>query len=147
MPTAAKLVSAVAFALVGWLAALAYIPQLPEATNTAFLPQTMAILGFLVAWLSMGPNAGRGYPTAISLGLRTSALLVFWGLLCFALQYMVRQSFHVGHYHNLGEAVLDVPMLMLQYGKLAVCAAVIGVLVAGGILGGIVTEFAGRHWR
>lgn len=146
MPTAAKLVSAVAFALVGWLAALAYIPQLPEATNTAFLPLMMAILGFLVAWLSMGPNAGRGYPTAISLGLRTSALLVFWGLLCFALQYMVRQSFHVGHYHNLGEAVLDVPMLMIQYGKLLWAQQVVGTLAIGGVLGGILTEFAGRRW-
>ena len=147
MPTAAKLVSAVAFALVGWLAALAYIPQLPEGTNTTYLPPMLAVLGFLVAWLSMGPNAGRGYVSSISLGLRTSVLLVFWGLLCFAVQYMVKQSFHVGHYHNLGEAVLDVPMLMLQYGKPAVCAAVIEVLVVGGVLGGIVTEFAGRRWR
>lgn len=147
MPTAAKLVSAVAFALVGWLAALAYIPQLPEGMNTTALPPMMAVLGFLVAWLSMGPNAGRGYLAAASLGLRTSLLLVLWGLLCFAVQYMVKQSFKVGKYDNVGEAVLDVPMLMLEYGKLAVHLPVIQVLVAGGILGGIATELAGRRWR
>jgi hypothetical protein len=146
MPTAAKLISAVAFAIVGWLAALAYIPQLPEGMNTSMLPPMLAVLGFLVAWLSMGPNAGKGYVTAMSLGLRTSVLLVFWGLLCFAVQYMVKQSFNVGHYHNLGEAVLDVPMLMYQYGRLAVAASVIQVLAVGGILGGIVTEFVGRRW-
>jgi hypothetical protein len=141
------MISAVAFAIVGWLAALAYIPQLPPGTNTTFLPPMLAGLGFIVAWLSMGPNAGKGYVTAMSLGLRTSVLVVFWGLLCFALRYMIKQSFHVGHYHDLGEAVLDVPMLMLQYGKPAVCVPVIAVLVVGGILGGTVTEFAGRRWR
>ena len=147
MPTAAKLISAVAFALVGWLAAIAYIPQLPEGTNAAFLPLAMAGLGFVIAWLSMGPNAGKGYGTSMSLGLRTSALLVFWGLLCFAVRVMVRDSFKVGHYDNLGEAVLDVPMQMLTYGRPAVHMSVIMVLVVGGIVGGIATEFAGRRWR
>lgn len=147
MPTAAKIVSAVAFAIVGWLAALAYIPQLPEGTNTALLPPVLAALGFVIAWLSMGPNAGKGYVTAMSLGLRTSALLVFWGLLCFAVRYMVKESFKVGHYDNLGDAVLDVPMQMLTYGRPAVHVPVIMVLVVGGIVGGIVTEFAGRRWR
>lgn len=147
MPTAAKLVSAIAFAMVGWLAALAYIPQLPEETNTTLLPPLLAALGFVVAWLSMGPNAGKGYFQAMSIGLRTSLLIVVWGLLCFSVQYMVKQSFHVGHYHDLGEAVLDVPLLMVRYGKPAICLPVITVLVIGGILGGIVTEFAGRRWR
>lgn len=147
MPTTPKLIAAVAFAIVGYLAALAYIPQLPEGTNTANLPWFLAGLGFVIAWLWLGPYVGKGYFNGMSLGLRTSVLLVFWALLIFAVQTMVAKSFHVGKYHDLGEAVLDVPMIMLDYGKLAVCVPVLQVLAVGGVLGGLVTEFAGRRWR
>ncbi|MEO8243830.1 MAG: TrgA family protein [bacterium] len=145
MPTAAKLVAAVAFALVGWLTARAYIPQLPEGTNTGFFPEITAALGFAIGWLTLGPNVGRGYVEALSYGLRTSIFLVFWALLGFSIYYMVLRSTKM-IYHNAGEAVLDVPLLMLQYGKLLAASEVIMTLVIGGILGGWVAEFA-RRWR
>ncbi len=146
MPTAAKLMAAVAFALVGWLSAGAYIPQLPESTSTGYFREILAALGFVIGWLTLGPAVGRGYREAASLGLRTSLLLVFWGLLGFSIYFMVIKSTRMS-YGDAGEAVLDVPMLMLHYGQLMGSGAVIGTLVVGGALGGMVTEFAKRRWR
>ena len=146
MPTGAKLIAAVCFAIVGWLAALAYIPQLPEATRTGYFPQIMAALGFVLGWLTLGNKVGRGYGEAASMGLRTSFLVVFWGLLGFSIYFMVLRSTKM-IYDNAGAAALDVPMLMLQYGKLMGSAQLIGTLVLGGVVGGMLTEFAGRRWK
>ena len=145
MPTAAKMIAAVAFAIVAGLAALAYIPGLPEGTSTGYFPELMAALGFLIGWMAVGRQVGHGYAEGISLGLRGSILIVAWGLLLFSIYYMILRSTKM-IYHNAGEALLDVPMLMLQYGKLLASAKVAGVLVAGGLIGGFVAEFVGRRW-
>ena len=146
MPTGAKLSAAVAFAIVGWLAALTYIPQLPQGTSTGYFPEIMAGLGFVLGWLTLGPHMGRGYSEALSLGLRTSLLVVFWGLLGFSIYFMVLRSTKM-IYDNAGAAVLDVPMLMLQYGKLMGSVNLIAILAVGGALGGIAAEFVSRRWR
>ncbi len=146
MPTAAKMIAAVAFAIVGWFAAMAYIPQLPDSTNTGYFPQIVSGLGFVIGWFTLGPNAGKGYVEGMSLGLRTSMLVVLWTLLGFSTFAMIRQSTKMT-YDNAGEAVLDVPIRMMYYGQLMGSANLIAVLVIGGILGGLATEFAGRRWR
>ncbi len=145
MPTAAKIIGAVAFAIVGFLAALAYIPQLPEATSTGYFPEITAALGLPIGWRSVGAQARRGYVEAASLGLRGAIFLVFWALFGFSLYFMIRRSTRM-LYQDAGEAVLDVPMLMIQYGKLLWAQQVVGTLAIGGVLGGILTEFAGRRW-
>jgi hypothetical protein len=147
MPTTAKLVAAVCMAIIGFLGATAYAPQLPEGTNTTYLPGMMAGLGFVVGWLALGPHMKKGYPSAISLGLRASAFLAFWGLLLFGIYHMVKGSFKVGHYHDLGEALLDVPQQMIFFGKLMWYAPLIEIMVVGGILAGLVTEFVAKRWR
>ena len=146
MPTAAKLIAAAAFALVGWLAARYYIPQLPEGTSTGFFREITAALGFVIGWLTLGPAVGRGYREAISLGLRTSLLLLAWALLGFSVYRMVLRSTKMT-YQDAGAAVLDVPVLMLYYGKLMGSVPFIATLVVGGVLGGLAAEAAARRWR
>lgn len=146
MPTGAKLVAAVCFAIVGWLAAEAYIPQLPADTRTGYFREIMALLGFVLGWMTLGPNVGRGYADAASIGMRTSFLLVFWGLLGMSIYFMVRRSTRM-IYDNAGDAALDVPMLMLQYAGLMGSVPLIAILAVGGAIGGVLTEFAGRRWK
>lgn len=146
MPTGAKLVAAVCFAIVGWLAAEAYIPQLPADTRTGYFREIMALLGFVLGWMTLGPNVGRGYADAASIGMRTSFLLVFWGLLGMSIYFMVRRSTRM-IYDNAGDAALDVPMLMLQYAGLMGSVPLVAVLAVGGAIGGVLTEFAGRRWK
>lgn len=146
MPTAAKLTAAVAFALVGWLASGSYMPQMPEGTDFGFFREITAALGFLIGWISLGPAVGRGYREALSLGLRTSLLLLAWALIGFSIYRMILRSTKMV-YHDAGEAVLDVPMMMLYYGKLMGSASFIGALIIGGVLGGMAAEFAARRWK
>lgn len=146
MPTAAKIVSAVAFALVGLWAAISYIPQLPEGTSTGHFPEMMAALGFVLGWRSLGRYSGRGYGESIGLGLRGSFLLVFWALLGFAAYMMLVRSTKQVYRGDPGRALLDVPQIMLQFGKLVVAQDVLVALVVGGVVAGLLAEYAARRW-
>ena len=146
MPTAAKLIAAVAFAVVGWLAAGYYVLRLPEGTSTGYFREITAALGFVIGWLTLGSAVGRGYGEAVSLGLRTSLLLLAWALIGFSVDRMIIRSTKMT-YKDVGEAVLDVPMLMLYYGKLMGSAPFIATLIIGGVLGGLAAEAAARRWR
>ncbi len=146
MPTATKIISAVAFALVGFWAAVSYIPHLPEGTAVGFFREIIAVLGFLVGWRSMGRNSGKGYSESVGYGLRTSFLVVFWALLGFATYTMIQRSFRHMYGSEVGKALLDVPKIMMEYGKLALAQDVLVALIAGGVLAGIVAEFVARRW-
>ncbi len=146
MPTAAKLVSAVAFALVALWATAAYIPHLPEGTDVGYLPEIMVALGLIIGWRSLGRNAGRGYGEAVSYGLRTSVLLVFSALLGFAGYAMLVRSTRQLYRADVGKALLDVPNIMMDYGKLLMAQDVLVALGVGGLLAGLVAEWAARRW-
>ncbi len=146
MPTAAKLVSAVAFALVALWAVEAYIPQLPPGTGVGYLREIMVGLGLIIGWRSLGRNAGRGYADAVSYGLRTSILLVFWGLLGFSIYTMLLRSMRQLYRADVGKALLDVPDIMMDYGKYLLAQDVLVALVVGGLLAGLAAEWTSRRW-
>ena len=145
MPTAAKMIAGVAFAIVAAVAAFAYVPGLPEGTNTTYFPPLMAALGFLIGWMAVGGQVGRGYAESLSLGLRASILIVVWGLLLFAIYFMILRSTRM-IYHDAGDALLDVPMQMLKYGRLLASVQLAVVLAVGGAIGGMIAEFTGKRW-
>jgi hypothetical protein len=145
MPTAAKLVAAVLFALVGALGAMVYIPLLPEGTRTGWLIQGCAGLGLVCGWMVMGANVGRSYAEAIATGFRTIITVVFFAVLLFAIYIMIRRSMNM-MYDGPMEALLAVFAIMLEYGKLMVNKDFIAVLALGGALGGAISEFVGRRW-
>ena len=146
MPTAPKLVSAVAFALVGLWAALAYIAQLPPGSSAGFAPAIIAALGFLIGWRSLGRNAGRGYGESVGYGLRASILISFWALLGFSTYAMLLKSTRQLYRADAGKALLDIPKIMMDYGNVALAQEVLIALVVGGIFGGLAVEFAARRW-
>jgi hypothetical protein len=145
MPTTAKLVSGVMFALVAALAGYVYIPLLPEGTQTALLMPISAAIGFLCGWLVMGPNTGRSYAEAGATGLRTVVTTVFFATLGFAVYVMIMRSMRM-LYHGPMDALLAVFAITLEYGHLMLDRTFLSVLAAGGILGGFLAEFAGRRW-
>ena len=146
MPTAAKLVSAVIFALVAVWAAIEYIPQLPPNSDVGYFREIMGALGLLLGWRSMGRSAGKGYRESLGYGLRTSALIVFWALLGFSTYTMLQRSTRQIYRSDAGKALLDVPRIMLEYGKLAVAQDVVIALFVGGVVGGLLAELAARRW-
>lgn len=147
MPTAAKMIGAVAFAIVGLLAAMAYIPLLPEGANSniGWFREITAALGFVIGWRAVGSNTGRGYWEALSLGLRGSLLLLVCSLVGFAVYFMIRRSTKM-LYNDAGEAVLDVPVLIWQYARPMADANFLITLFAAGLIGGLLAEYAGKRW-
>lgn len=145
MPTAAKLIAAVFFALVAAAGAMTYIPLLPEGTQTGWLIPGCAGLGLVSGWMVMGANVGRNYAEAIATGLRTIITAVFFAVLLFAIYVMIIRSMHM-LYKGPMEAILAVFAIMLEYGKLMFDRNFIAVLAVGGAIGGVISEFVGRRW-
>lgn len=145
MPTAAKLVAAVAFAIVGWIAANAYVPVMGEGVSAGYFRELIALLGVLAGWRVMGAEAGRGYSQAMGSGLKTAMVLVFFALLLFSVREMVLLSMKM-RYDGPVDAVLDVFKLMLEQARDMLTAPVIGTLIVGGLIGGILTEKASKRW-
>ncbi|AWD23152.1 TrgA family protein [Fuscovulum blasticum] len=147
MPTAAKLVAALWFALVGWLAANAHVPTLGQGASVGLFRELTALLGLVIGWRVMGRLVGQGYAQAMGSGLRTSVTLAFFALLLFSIYLMIKSSFVVNGYDGPMDAVLGAFEIMLEQGRKMLTIGVLGVLILGGIIGGLVAEAAARRWR
>lgn len=145
MPTAAKLVAAALFALLGVAGVVIYGPLLPDATPLRGLLPSAVIIGLLCGWLLMGRVAGRGYGTAIGNGISTGVALVFWLVLLWSGVEMVDRSTKM-RYDGPMEAVLGMFGLMVEYATLMLNAELLGVALIGSALAGFLTEAAARRW-
>ncbi len=145
MPTAAKLIAAMLFALIGVIGAQIYAPLLPEATPVRGLIPSAVIIGLLCGWLLMGRIAGRGYGTSIGNGISTTVALSFWMLLLWSLVEMIERSTKM-RYDGPLEAVLGGMGLMVEYGTLMIHTQLLGVIVIGGAVAGMATEWCARRW-
>jgi hypothetical protein len=146
MPTAAKLVGAVVFFGVGWLAALQVLTTMPEGTPATWFAPTIAMIGLWQGWSVAGRHAGQGRGMAIGNGLRTSVQIAIIGLVVFALRTMFLRSANL-RYDGFFEALFAAMDLFLDYFFQSLIVPVWGVLLIGGILGGLLCEAAARRWR
>jgi hypothetical protein len=146
MPTAAKLVAAVMFAAVGFLAAEAFKPQMPQGTPFGPFSLVVAGIGFLTGWIVMGGLVGRGYGAAAGYGMRTSVTVVFWALLLGSIYLMVEMSMKM-RYDGPMDAVVGIFELMAEHARLLLDTDVLMVLGIGGVAGGCAAEWAARRWR
>jgi len=145
MPTAAKLVAALLFALLGVVGVQMYGPLLPEATPVRGLVPSVVIIGLLCGWLFMGRIAGRGYGAAMGNGISTGVAVAFWMLLLWSCVEMIERSTKM-RYDGPMEAVLGALALMVEYLTLMLNAPLLGVLGIGSALIGVAVEWAARRW-
>ena len=146
MPTAAKLFAAFAFMAVGFFAAEIVKPHMPEGTQFgAFTPLT-ALLGLVSGWRVLGPVAGRGDVQAFGTGVKTSVVMVVAGLLVFATEQMVVNAFRK-EYHGPMDAVVGMIGIAVDYARVLAAPDILAVLIVGGGLAGLLTEWAARRWR
>ncbi len=146
MPTAAKLVGAVLFFGVGWVAGLAVVDTLPEGQLATYFPLVIALIGLTQGWLVSGNLAGQGTAAAIGNGLRTSVQIVFYGLTLFALREMFMRSANL-RYDDFGQAIIAAMELWIEYFYQMGNVTIWGILVIGGIGAGLLVEAASRRWR
>lgn len=145
MPTMSKLIAAVAFAVVAYIAAELFKPVMPEGTQFGAFNFISAGVGFLCGWIVMGGLTGKGYRAAAGSGMRTSVTTAVWVLLICSIILMVRKAFKM-RYHGPMEAIVDIFSLALEYGLLMMTPGVIGSLLIGGSIGGMLAEWARRRW-
>ena len=144
MPTAARLAAAFAFAAVGFFAAELYKPGLPPETQWGRFTLICALIGLLAGWVIMGRLAGRGTRAALGNGLRTAAVMVFYAMVIFAVYEMILRSLRK-RYGGVFEAVEGTFDIILIYGTGLLRPEPLIVLVVGGMLAGLLTEWVARR--
>lgn len=149
MPTAAKLVAAILFFMVGYQAArFTLLETFPEGLhgNTIF-PMSIALIGVWQGWMVSGSRAGQGWRAAFGNGMRCGAQIAVFGLLVYALRTMFQRASNL-RYDAPWEAVIATFDLFIQYFVQTLESPLIwGTLLIGGAIAGILTEVAGRLWR
>ncbi len=146
MPTGAKAIGALSFAVVGWLIGHAYAANMPVPEAAGSLRELMAALGGVIGWKVMGNSVGKGYVGAVGSGWKTVILLVFFGLLFISIYNMVLESTKM-RYDGPFEAVVDVFNQMLERSVPLASVGVLVVMAVGGGIAGLLTENANRRWR
>jgi hypothetical protein len=145
MPTAAKLVSAVLFALLGFFVADLYAQGITAGERTTWLHEGAAAISLICGWRVMGVLVGKGNSAAIGSGVRTALTAVVFTLLLFALYEMVVTSTK-GRYDGPMEAVLAVFEIIVEKGRGLLTPEIIATLLVGGGLAGVAVEATSRRW-
>jgi len=147
MPTAARLVAALAYGLVAFFATESFEPLLPEGSDTRWLSELNALFGAIAGWRGNGREAGKGYGPAVTTALVTTATFVFYALIFHSVYQMIKRALLM-QYSDTMEAVVGVFELAGRYGMMMVKSpTVVGVLIIGGILAAWLTEWASSRWR
>jgi hypothetical protein len=146
MPTGSKLMAAVSFAVVGWILANYYAMNMPDASAAGPIREVAAVVGAVVGWKLMGPAVGKGYVEAAGSGIKTAVVLAVCALFLLALSEMLDNSVKM-RYDGALDAILDVFQTMVKRSQALLSLGVFGTILLGGIIGGLLTENAGRRWK
>lgn len=146
MPTAAKLMAAICFAVVGWIMANYYLMNMPDAESLGPLRLGAMVAGAMIGWQVMGNAVGQGYVEAAGAGVRTAIFLAVAALFLLGLTEMLRNSVKL-RYDGALDAILDVFQNMGKRSTGMLSLGVFGTLLLGGIIGGLLSENAGRRWK
>lgn len=146
MPTGAKLMAAASFAIVGWVLANYYAMNMPDASSAGPIREGAAVVGALVGWQVMGPSVGKGYVEAAGAGIKTAVVLAVVALFLLALREMIDNSVKM-RYDGALDAILDVFETAVKRSQALASLGVVATILIGGIIGGLLTENAGRRWK
>lgn len=149
MPTAGRLFAAFAMAIVGYMTAEAFKPQMPEGTVFGFFSIASALIGLVVGWRTLGPDVTRPGPAlgvAINAGLKAAIVLVLWALLIFSFEEMIQLAFRKT-YKSPMEALVGVVQLALDYAERLLVVDVLSVLAVGSIIAAWLAVWAARRWH
>ena len=145
MPTAGKLIAAIAFAALAYFVTDLIKPLLPEGSRVGLFSEGNALIGLLVGWRFMGKGAGKTYRQSLGYGLTSLALIIFWCLMLWSGYEMLRRSTRL-YYDGPVEALQDMAFQFLEYGKLAMVQDVVLPAIVGAIFCAWLTEYFARRW-
>ncbi|PRX32712.1 hypothetical protein SAMN05216257_10665 [Meinhardsimonia xiamenensis] len=146
MPTAAKLVAALAFAAIGYLAAARAVATLPENAEVGLLREIIAAFGLLLGWKLLGPAAESRLTVSLAAGLTTAVALAVVGVFFVAVYQMLVKSMH-NFYKGPMQALESVFDLAWERGQVLTDPVILVILLGGGLVAGALARGAARLWR
>ncbi|SRR6056297_319855 len=145
MPTAARGVSALLMAGLAWIASDMIRPLMPEGTDFGIFNYVNVALALVLGWRVTGRRLGIGWGTGVSAGLSGVAALVFWAVFAQSLYKMLEMALD-----RRLKGVMDALKTMFEIGAdfalILLHGPLIGVLVAGGVMIGVIGEWIARRW-
>ena len=145
MPTAGRLMGAIAFAALAYYLSELYKPLMPEDANPGRLSEINALVGAIVGWVIAGKRAGSGTRSAIGYGLTTAAAVIFWCLFVHAFNEMLDRALNVSYDGGM-EAVVAVFDLMLEFAQPMLTQSYIIAAVIAALAAGLITELFGQRY-
>ena len=123
-----------------------YAMNMPDASAAGPMREWAALIGAIIGWMVMGPSVGRGYVEAAGSGIKTAVVLAVAALFLLALREMLDNSVKM-RYDGALDAILDVFQVMARRSEALLSLGVFGTILFGGIVGGLLSENAGRRWK
>ncbi|EYD72497.1 TrgA family protein [Limimaricola hongkongensis] len=139
MPTAAKLVAALLFAALGFVASELALPLLDGMFRAPHASTINAGIGALVGWFVAGPRAGGGVLEGVSNGLTAALIGAALILVTHGVIFMMRTGMR-GRYRDPVDALEAMVRFMLDSAQRLATPQQIAMLVLGGIGIGLLLE-------
>lgn len=146
MPTAAKLMSAIALALVAFIVSEQFKPLMPEGTDFGYFSFVNAGFAAYVGWKLIGKRAGRGVAQGINNGLTGMLAMVLLILFVHSFWKMYENSKQL-KYKSVADAIQSIFSMMTEYGLLLLQTNIITTLLGGALFCGLLAEATSRRWR
>ncbi|MEM9581970.1 MAG: TrgA family protein [Pseudomonadota bacterium] len=146
MPTAARMITAIIFAILAYYTSNVAKTLLPEGTPTAvFTPWAMGVSA-VCAWQVFGRLIGRGYVSSINTGVYAIGVAMFFVTTLFSITEMIKRSMRM-QYDGPMDAVVNMFGIAVEYSTMFLDPRIGGTLLVGGILSGIIGEWAENKWH
>ncbi|RBI74719.1 tellurium resistance protein [Roseovarius sp. TE539] len=146
MPTAGRLLAAVCFGGLAWVASEMFRPLMQEGTDFGWFNYVNLTIGVVCGWFIVGRRLrGGGLTDAISIGLTGLGAMLFWALLLHSLYEMLSRSLE-RRYKDPFEALQGMFEIALGYMQVMLNAPLIALLVGGAIASGLISNGAMRRW-
>lgn len=146
MPDAAKLVAAIGMAVLAFLMSGQVMGLYPEDMNFGWFVLVNVCIGVLVGWFVLGTRVGHGAVSAINMGLTSTAVFVLWALFVQGANEMVRLAMR-NRYDGVFEALTEIFTIGVEYALFMSTIQIWGTAIVGGVIVGLLTEYAWRTWR
>jgi len=146
MPTAARLVAAIALAIASYGVSTVLLYHTEPLQETGISHIFFGVVGFFVGWMRLGPLAERGYRGGWTGGIQAAIIVYVW---CFfiAACHFVYQGFYKHTYKTIDGMLDGLFIQCIVYATYITQWPVLIAAVFGGLLAGTFSAMAGRLWR
>lgn len=146
MPTAARLIAAIALAITAYGVSHVVLFRHETLQQQGIDHLLFVIVGFCVGWRTLGPYAERGYRGGWLGGLMSTVAVYIACVVVAACFHVINgMSYHA--YNNVDDLLTGFFRKAMEFALFAADTSVFVAAIFGGLLAGTFAAMAGRLWR